>query len=456
MEDRVGAQSETYERIALRYLKENHLPGVSAGIVHGGGLVWMGGYGYYGYSTGRHPDARTLYRIASITKTFTATAVMRLCEAGTIDMDDPVTKFIPEFADVSSPYGRVESVTVGRLLSHESSLQRDPPGTDWRVAVYEGDLARNLSRVGEISTRGPAHSQFRYSNLGYQILGEIVTRASGIDYQDYIRTFILKPLKMSFTSFEPLSTRVQRLKATGYLSREFSDYLEESSGAPRAGSEGGLWSSVNDLSRWLIFQLGQAGKTGEKILSNQTRELMQRPRYLSDAGWTSAMGIGWSAVRTERAVWIQHSGGLPGYTSCVCFHPADRIGVVVLFNGTADASALAMELGDVARDAVLSAPPEPKLPRPIPEPWKDYVGVYLGGGSSILRIEWKDGKLAVIDTTNPEWTYTLAPSGEPDGFVVEAGNPDAGNPLRFERGGDGKVRAMVSPSSTALRLAPVE
>jgi CubicO group peptidase (beta-lactamase class C family) len=123
--------------------------------------VWSGGYGFADLATRRAPDGRTLYRIASITKTFTGTAIMQLRDEGELHLDDPAVAHLPELRDAISPFGAVETVTIRRLLSHESGLMGDPPDTDWTLNRYEGSPLRNLARVGDIepaSRRTPNRS----------------------------------------------------------------------------------------------------------------------------------------------------------------------------------------------------------------------------------------------------------------------------------------------------------
>ena len=125
------------EANAASFVKEHRLPGAAVGIVHGDELVWSAGVGFADIASRRAPEATTLYRIASITKTVTGTAVMRLRDAGKLGLDDPIGRYIPELA-------HLEDVTIRRLLSHESGLQSEPPDTDWRKALYEPAVARNL------------------------------------------------------------------------------------------------------------------------------------------------------------------------------------------------------------------------------------------------------------------------------------------------------------------------
>jgi len=186
----VAAQLEAK---AASFIKENRLPGAAVGIVHEDKLVWSKGIGFADVGKKIPADPKTLYRIASITKTFTATAVMQLRDEGRLALDDPAVAYLPELASATSTFGPIEGLTIRRLLSHESGLQSEPPDTDWSGVRYESEAARNLARAADISLTVPPNTQWKYSNLGYQLLGELVARVSGMTYAKYLRTRILAP-----------------------------------------------------------------------------------------------------------------------------------------------------------------------------------------------------------------------------------------------------------------------
>ncbi len=333
--------------------------GAAAGVVHGDELAWSGGAGFADAATRKPATAHTLYRIASITKTFTGTAIMQLRDAGKLDLDDQIVNWIPELTASADP-AKINAVTLRRLLSHESGLKSEPPRADWMqpVVAYEGAVERNLERVAEIFAAVPANIQTKYSNLGYQLLGEVVHRASGTEYPDYVEQAILEPLGMSSTSFEPLGPALADRCATGYNGRIFSDELDVAPAMPRLWAEGGLWSDTHDLAKWLSFQLAaHADKPVESpVLAPATRREMHSPRYLGDDAWISAYGISWYGVRKDDVIWIQHSGGLPGFITNACFERKSRVGAIVLLNGIANAHDLAMDLAGAGRRLVQASP----------------------------------------------------------------------------------------------------
>jgi CubicO group peptidase (beta-lactamase class C family) len=439
-----------FEETVAAFVKEHRLPGAAAGVIHGDGLAWSGGYGFADVDARRAPDARTLYRIASITKTFTASAIMRLRDEGALHLDDAAVTYLPELRASASPFGPIETVTIRRMLSHESGLLGDPPGTDWTRDRYEGSVAANLARAAEIGTTVPPNTQQKYSNLAFQLLGEIVARVSGVPYADYVREHLLTPLAMDSTTFGPPDAA---RAAVGYEARWMSDDLRPASRLPYfPEAEGGLWSCVEDLCRWIVAQFGP---DEEGILPAATLREMHRPRYLGDEAWTEAWGIGWYAVRRDDTVWIQHSGGLPGFRTNVCFRPTERVGAIALVNGSAPAEALAMALGAIALEAVRTAVEPAAPPSPMPPAYADYLGLYADPADGMLvRCEWRDGALTLLSVGEPEWRPTLRPEAT-DAFVADPGVRQSGEPVTFERTADGRVRAIVIGPFSLPRLDPV-
>ena len=242
------------EACAAAFVKEHRLPGASVAVVHGDDLAWSTGIGLCDAAAGRTADDATLYRVASVTKTFTGTAIMQLRDEGRLDLDDPAVAHVPELS-AAVGVSPIENVTIRRLLSHESGLMGDAPGTDWEGPTYQGSVTANLARASEIGVRVPPNTQQKYSNMGYQLLGEIVARVSGRPYAEYVREQILEPLGMSASGFPPLPDALRARMATGYTVRQFSDELSESVAAPDNQAEGGLISCVADLARWISFQV---------------------------------------------------------------------------------------------------------------------------------------------------------------------------------------------------------
>ena len=328
-----------------RFVAQNG-PGAAAGVVHGDELVWTAGAGFAEVGARVTSDPGTLYRIASITKTFTGTAVMQLRDAGRLDLDDPAVKYLPELRGAVSPFAPIEAVTIRRMLSHESGLANEPPGTDWSVPVYQGDPRLTLARPGAIAAMLAPNAQHKYSDLAYQLLGEIVTRVSGSPYPRYVRELILDPLGMSATGFEPLDGSLRSRRATGYSRRRFSDELDPEPAFPPVWAEGGLWSCVQDLARWVGFQL--RAHTGPR-----TRRSWRRPRCgrcTSPATWLTMTGRAHGAFPGPRIARTVSAGS------------GTRAGFPVSLPASASIPG--------SRSAPSSCITDPALPRSLPASWR--------------------------------------------------------------------------------------
>lgn len=455
MNNQLDVVSAELEACAAQFVKNHRLPGASVGVVLPDGLAWSGQIGFCDLNQRERPRASTLYAIASITKTFTGTAIMQLEARGLLELDDPVTKYLSELKGADTSIGSIDAVTIRRMLSHESGLAEEPPGTDWAAHVREAAPSEVLRRASEIGTKVPPNSQWKYSNLAYQMLGEVVTRVSGTPFAEFVREQILQPLAMTSTGWSPLTPALDARRATGYAPRKFSDELDIAHEGMLAWSEAGLWSSVEDLARWLVFQMGAYAnpESDSPILSSVTLRSMHKPRYLVDDYWTRAWGISWYAARRDDGIWIQHSGGWDGFITDVCFDPNAKVGAIALLNGIGDAPSLAMDLGAIARKSLASRAPEITPSEPTPDAYKSLLGVYLDSEyGELVQVEWRDAALVVVMPTDPKFKVTLLKSETPDTFIVGPGIRPSGETVTFERRDDGRIVSMFLAVGTFFRL----
>ena len=385
--------------------------------------------------------------VGSLTKTFTGSAVMQLRDRGLLALDDPVALHLPELQVREG----LAPVTLRRLLSHESGLTSEPPGSDWGAGIYTtfAEWLPCLDRIGIVI---PPNTQSKYSNLGYQLLGEVVARVSGQPYPEYVSEHILRPLGMSSTTFTAYVGGHER-RAVGYAPATFSDEFRPARQVRGLGAEGGLWSNVDDLSRWLALQLrGEAGDDeAGSVLSPATLAEMHTARYLVDPVWSEACGISWFSLRQRETIWVGHSGSVYGFMCYAGFVPAEKLGVIVLLNGVADATELALQLGEIARSEVRSVPPAAP-PLPPPGAVHDLLGLYCcEDWGYLLRIEWRDGALRALHARDHGLQRTLMPGTEPDRFVVDSGR-DAGEPAVFLRAEDGRMLGLRLAFTSYTRL----
>jgi Beta-lactamase len=190
------------------------------------------------------------------------------------------------------------------------------------------------------------------------------------------------------------------------------------------------------------------------VLDAASLREMHKPRYLADDQWAPAWGISWCATRRDDTVWTGHGGGIPGFTSAICFDPAAQVGAVVLVNGDIGNAAIAMDLAAAARELTRQWPIPGTLPVPAPEDYRPLLGIYarLSLGGWLIRLEWTHGKLAFTTAEAPDWQIILTPTPDPDLFTIADGSGLSGGNVTFRRLADGRIASVLLMDSTWVRL----
>jgi len=322
----------------LEYQRQVHrIPGLSAAIIRDRKIVFERAYGHAaeeGRRNHRVTEA-TCYRIASISKVFTATAVMQLVERGAIRLDERTQHYLPWFRTGRGP--SVESITIRQLLSHTAGIERD--GTDHWVSDRFPTIEELKARIREgIAVFAPLE-HWKYSNVGYAILGQVVAAAGGQAYEDYVRTAIIDPLRLTHTGFG-LSRDVVGVLAVGYgrahAGQTRRPFANPDTNALRAAA--GLVSNAKDL---CAFMSGQFPGNGQ-LLSDLSKREMQRPQWLYDDNGQYGLGCDIWPVN-GRAI-IGHGGGFQGFKTAIGMDTERRIGVTILTNAI-DAPAQPLMIG---------------------------------------------------------------------------------------------------------------
>lgn len=399
------------------FAASHHLPAVVLGVVDKSGLTDVVEHGYAD-PDGRVPATRdTLFRIASITKTFTATAVMQLRDANAVTLDDPLVAHLPEFEQVGGLAGAAPRVTLRHLLQHSSGLQGEPPSLDLlEQPVHTGEqILQVLPRTRLLTAPGTA---FRYSNLGFRLLAEVLARVTGTRWLELAPTRLLQPLGMLASGPRPAD--LSRC-ATGHRPSLFQDRPEpvDPIDSALAEGDGDLWSSLTDLSRWVTTQLGAVRGDDSVVLSASSLLEMQQPTLVADPAWTEARGLGWNVLRREHGRVVSHGGLFGGFNSQLCFSPEHQIGVVALTNSVPETSVadLALPILDDLSTARTRSVAGTSSLTPVPVEWTGLLGRYHDqeDGQSI-SIEFRRGQLVCRDR---DTSYPLEPGGEPLVFLVD-------------------------------------
>ena len=353
-----------------------HAPGYAYGIVVDGKLVHVGVGGLREVASRAPVDTGTVFRIASMSKSFAAAAILQLRDEGKLRLDDPAERYVPELASLQYPTSDSPKITVRNLLTHSAGFPEDNPWGDQQLAATDAEVS-GMMRAG-IPFSTPPGTTYEYSNYGFAILGRIVANVSGMPYARYLTERVLRPLGMTSTTLEVATVPAARL-AHGYR-WEDEKWLEEQQLPDGAfGPMGGMLTSIADLSRWVGLMLdawpAHSGGSDGPLRRSSLREMQQVQRYNGavavrvnpDSVTLSAGGYGYGlSVRQTcaHAVTVQHSGGLPGFGSLMRWLPEHGVGVVALGNvtymGWAGATERALQL--LAETGGLV----PRAPQPSP------------------------------------------------------------------------------------------
>ena len=338
------------DSIFRKYAEANHFPGIAFGIVADGKLVYSGNYGYTDIDKKIPVTSSSLFRIASMSKSFTAMAILKLRDEGKLNLDDPAYLYIPELKEVKYPTADAPLITIRHLLTHGAGFPEDNPWGDRQLADTDKDFIEFLKK--QISFSNPPGIAFEYSNLGFAMLGKIVTKVSGKRYQDYIRENIWQPLGMKASEWEYGNVAPDKL-AHGYrwLNEKWNEEtLLHDTPDGSWGAMGSMISSIDEFASYLAFHLSawppNNAKDDGPIKRSSVREMHHPWRFnglntnykypdgrICAAATAYNYGLGWFRD-CDGKVYIGHSGGLPGFGSQWRIMPDYGIGIMAFGNRT--------------------------------------------------------------------------------------------------------------------------
>ncbi|WP_395711092.1 serine hydrolase domain-containing protein [Reyranella sp.] len=357
------------------FSEEHKLPGLVAGIVDKGRLVHVTALGLADREAGRPVGRDTAFRIASMTKNMTSLAILSLRDAGKLVLDAPLTEYVPQFAAVKPATSDSKPVTPRDLMCHVAGFVTDDPWGDRVLGMTPAELDAVIA-TGTLFARPPGLA-FEYSNLGYALLGRVLTNVSGEPYQHYLRRTFLAPLGMTRTTFDALAA-ARGDYAFGYRLDGAAWSRERLEPDGEVGAMGGLVTIAPDYAQWVAFLLSawpaRDDPEAGPVRRSSVRELAlyHAPPYRPEKGDPLPSAYGYGLVSTADAELgrrLHHAGGLPGYGSHVLMLPDRRWGVFAFGNRTyAPMSKLTPRLAEIwHRTAPKPAPaaPSPALRRAV-------------------------------------------------------------------------------------------
>jgi len=312
------------EAAILRFMGATHVPGISAAVVENGQYEWAAGFGVADLENNVPATEHTLYRLASISKSLTATAAMELWERGRLDLDVPIQKYCSSFPEKPWP------VTTRQVLGHLAGIRHYKSGSQDDPEVgntkhYEDPIEAGIDFFKNDPLLFQPGTQFHYSTQGFTLVGCVIEAASGSKYVDFMRQNIFLPAGMAQTQFDdrfaiiPYRTRFYQKKESGAVVN--ADFLDSSYKIP-----GGGWlSSAEDMARFEVAILN------DKLVRRTTRDLMWTPLKPTD-GSNNNYALGWGSGIEEGINDVGHTGSQQGTSTSFLIAPAQRAGVVVLIN----------------------------------------------------------------------------------------------------------------------------
>jgi CubicO group peptidase (beta-lactamase class C family) len=343
---KIEALTPEIQQVFEEHALARKIPGIAYGIVVDDSLVIASSIGLINLAKEHSSSIKSSFRIASMTKSFTAMAILKLRDEGRLSLEDPVSKYIPAMTNLEYLTSDSPIINIRNLLTMTAGFPEDNPWGDRQLDESDQML---LSLVEDgISFSNVPSSKFEYSNTGYALLGNIVSRVSGIPYQDYIREQILQPLGMNQTYWEYVNVPPDNL-ALGYRWEDGSWILEPMLHHGSYGSIGGLITSIEDFSKYVSFHLSAWPARSEEengpVKRSSLREMQTaqfsslefRERNYNGDLCSTISGYGYGLSISKDCKWIKrvgHGGALPGFGSNYTFYPDYGVGIMAFGNLT--------------------------------------------------------------------------------------------------------------------------
>lgn len=329
------------ESFIIEKMQKTKIPGLSIAVIKRDNVVYARGFGFRDINRGLPATPNTIYGIGSVTKSFTALAILKLVEQGKLNLLDPIDKYVP--LDLR-PFN--EPIRVHHLLTHSSGIPalayaeafiRGSLGLDkvWLPLATPEDIISFMRDAKDWAVAKPGE-RFFYLNEGYVLLGYIVSKVSGVSYEEFVKKYILEPLEMSRTYFYPEEVEKDSDVATPYIIDKDGNHIP-SKFPYGITADGGLLSNAMDMAKYVVMYLNKGVYKDNVIIDRKYIELMEE-KYI-DVPWKifGDEGYGYGLMITEKFLGrklVQHSGSVLVYTAYMGYLPDDNIGVVVLANAS--------------------------------------------------------------------------------------------------------------------------
>jgi CubicO group peptidase (beta-lactamase class C family) len=422
-----------------RQLKKEIHPGFTVLVSREGKVLFSKAYGMADVKGKKANTPDTTFRIGSISKQFTAAAILKLQERGKLSVKDSLAKYYPKWLNG-------KNITLHHLLTHTSGLYSYTSNPFFAVQVSKpANIATLIPAIQKEKVNFAPGEEWEYCNSGYFVLGLIIEKVSGKSYGEFLQTEFFKPLGMNLTGVH-MAGKEPEGESLGYAKGELGFKLSNNWDMSWAGGAGALYSTTGDLQRWneAVF--------GGKVLKKETLRSAFTPVKLPDGSKTAPYGYGWIISEKRGLRVIRHGGGLQGFQSSLARFPDQKVTVVVLCNA-APGYNLAGMLGSLA-DIFLEKDMTPKPvhvvnKKLIGKNYDDYVGRY-NYGSAVLVVTRKGDRL--FAQLGLQKRFEIFPLARDEFFwkIVEA-------TVKFERDEKGNnVRAIHKQNGNTIKAPKVK
>lgn len=326
----------TYTKAVAQYLveqvmRQQHIPGAAMVMIDDQEIIWQATFGFSDVEKEIPVRNDTVFKLWSLAKPFTAIEIMRLVDAGRLDLDVPLSEYVPGFS-IQSRYARGEPITLRHILAHRSGLPRNACryGFEWEIGPEA--LAKLAAALEDCTLAYPTGERYKYSNIGYDILGYLIQAESGRPYPPHMRDQLLLPIGMADSAFYSTDLPPDSQLALGYEYYQGEYYAYEQLDVGTIPS-GNLYATIDDLATFVKFMFREGETGGVHLISPDTLDAMYQDQYSRPTD-PQPMGLGWKlghVLESELLVW--HDGGASeGTGSLIAMLPERKLGVVLLGN----------------------------------------------------------------------------------------------------------------------------
>ncbi|MCW5518041.1 serine hydrolase domain-containing protein [Muriicola sp. Z0-33] len=436
----------------------DQLPGISVAVIEDQEILWTAAFGASNKEESVEMKPSTLCSICSISKLFTAVAIMKLYDEGKLRLDDKVADLLPTY-NLTQKFNESGPVTVRSLLTHSSGLPREADYPYWTGPDFPFPTKDQINeKLGGQETLYPASTYFQYSNLGLTLLGQIVEEVSGMPFEDYVQQNILQPLDLKDTRPTMPKELYGKQLAKGYsaINRKRERKQVELFDANGITPAAGFSSNVTDLANFASWQFRLRNQAATEILKPATLKYMQQVHW-TNPNWKTTWGLGFVVFKGSNGnTWVGHGGSCPGYRSVLQLDLKSKMAYAVMINagGTNPGSysrGIQAIMDKVKKTSSKKEGAEESMEVNLTEyvgyfsnqPWwsEKYIGVW---GDKLVSLS--------LPSRSPGESMTMYKHIEGDTFRRIRDNKELGETMEFKRNKDGQISAYITHTNEYKKI----